>query len=113
MSGVFLASYDEDTEYQLDIIKKLGRFMWEWFHHPKKQNENPKKMCWILVLKMILLGTYFTEQVPFQHVLLHGLIRDKDGKKMSKSLGNGVEPDELIAKYGCDSLRLFLLENNI
>ena len=61
---------------------------------------------------MILLGTYFTDQVPFQQVLLHGLIRDKYGKKMSKSLGNGVEPDELIAKYGCDSLRLFLLENN-
>ena len=61
---------------------------------------------------MILLGIYFTGQVPFQQVLLHGLIRDKSGKKMSKSLGNGVEPDELIAKYGCDSLRLFLLENN-
>lgn len=64
------------------------------------------------VLKMILLGTYFTGQVPLQQILLHGLIRDKHGKKMSKSLGNGVEPDELIAKYGCDSLRLFLLENN-
>jgi valyl-tRNA synthetase len=65
------------------------------------------------VLKMILLGTYFTDQVPFQQILLHGLIRDKHGKKMSKSLGNGVEPDMLIEKYGCDSLRLFLLENNI
>ncbi|MCE8163993.1 MAG: valine--tRNA ligase [Candidatus Moeniiplasma glomeromycotorum] len=65
------------------------------------------------VLKMILLGTYFTGQVPFKQILLHGLIRDKYGKKMSKSLGNGVEPDELIAKYGCDSLRLFLLENNV
>ncbi|CAJ0848617.1 4001_t:CDS:2 [Entrophospora sp. SA101] len=65
------------------------------------------------ILKMILLGTYFTGQVPFQQVLLHGLIRDKYGKKMSKSLGNGVEPDELVKKYGCDSLRLFLLENNI
>ena len=62
---------------------------------------------------MILLGTYFTGRVPFKQVLLHGLIRDKYGKKMSKSLGNGVEPDELIEKYGCDSLRLFLLENNV
>ncbi|CAG8456703.1 27242_t:CDS:2 [Gigaspora margarita] len=51
--------------------------------------------------------------VPFQQVLLHGLIRDKYGKKMSKSLGNGVEPEVLIEKYGCDSLRLFLLENNV
>jgi valyl-tRNA synthetase len=62
---------------------------------------------------MILLGTYFTGKVPFQQVLLHGLIRDKNGKKMSKSLGNGVEPDKLIKKYGCDSLRLFLLESNV
>jgi len=62
---------------------------------------------------MILLGTYFTGKVPFKQVLLHGLIRDKYGKKMSKSLGNGVEPDELIKKYGCDSLRLFFCQNNI
>jgi valyl-tRNA synthetase len=62
---------------------------------------------------MILLGAYFTGQVPFQQILLHGLIRDEQGRKMSKSLGNGVEPEEIIEKYGCDSLRLFLLENNI
>ncbi|WNE40034.1 MAG: Valine--tRNA ligase [Mycoplasmataceae bacterium] len=64
------------------------------------------------VLKMILLGIYFTDKVPFKEVLVHGLIRDKNGKKMSKSLGNGVEPEELIKKYGTDSLRIFLLENN-
>ena len=62
---------------------------------------------------MILLGTYFTGKTPFRQVLLHGLIRDKYGKKMSKSLGNGIEPETIIEKYGCDSLRLFLLENNI
>ncbi|CAG8732153.1 5455_t:CDS:2, partial [Ambispora leptoticha] len=50
--------------------------------------------------------TYFAGKVPFQQVLLHGLIRDKYGKKMSKSLGNGVDPEELITKYGCDSLHL-------
>ena len=62
---------------------------------------------------MILLGTYFTGQVPFQQILFHGLIRDEKGRKMSKSLGNGIEPEEIIQKYGSDSLRLFLLENNI
>ncbi|RHZ36398.1 class I tRNA ligase family protein [endosymbiont GvMRE of Glomus versiforme] len=65
------------------------------------------------VLKMILLSYYFTNQPSFQNVYLHGLIRDSQGRKMSKSLGNGVEPEEIIEKYGTDSLRLFLLENNI
>jgi valyl-tRNA synthetase len=62
---------------------------------------------------MILLGTYFSNKAPFKQIILHGLVRDKRGKKMSKSLGNGVEPDDLVSKYGCDSLRLFFLENSI
>ncbi|CAJ0762088.1 14250_t:CDS:2 [Entrophospora sp. SA101] len=62
---------------------------------------------------MILLGYYFTNQPSFQNIYLHGLIRDSQGRKMSKSLGNGVEPEEIIKKYGADSLRLFILENNI
>src|SRR4051812_17179377 len=62
---------------------------------------------------MILLGYYFTNKPSFQNIYLHGLIRDSQGRKMSKSLGNGVEPEEIIEKYGADSLRLFLLENNI
>jgi valyl-tRNA synthetase len=62
---------------------------------------------------MLLLGYYFTGQSSFQNIYLHGLIRDNQGRKMSKSLGNGVEPEEIIEKYGADSLRLFLLENQI
>ena len=62
---------------------------------------------------MIILCFYFTKEIPFHQVIFHGLIRDEKGKKMSKSLGNGIEPDEIISEYGCDSLRLFLLQNNI
>jgi valyl-tRNA synthetase len=62
---------------------------------------------------MVLLGYYFTEKAIFKNVYLHGLIKDKEGKKMSKSLGNGVDPEEIIEKYGTDSLRLFLLGNNV
>ncbi|MFP3490131.1 class I tRNA ligase family protein, partial [Staphylococcus sp. SIMBA_130] len=50
----------------------------------------------------------FTEQRPFNDVLIHGLVRDSEGRKMSKSLGNGVDPMDVIEKYGADSLRFFL-----
>jgi len=64
------------------------------------------------VARMIFQGRYFTKQDPFKDVLLHGLIRDKNGVKMSKSLGNGVDPMDVIAEYGVDALRYFLTTNS-
>ena len=60
------------------------------------------------VSRMIFQGIEFTGERPFKDVLIHGLVRDSEGRKMSKSLGNGVDPMEVIAKYGADSLRYFL-----
>ncbi|MGD6816739.1 valine--tRNA ligase [Metabacillus sp. 84] len=60
------------------------------------------------VSRMIFQGLEFTEQRPFKDVLIHGLVRDDQGRKMSKSLGNGVDPMEVIGQYGADSLRYFL-----
>ncbi|APH04210.1 valine--tRNA ligase [Bacillus weihaiensis] len=60
------------------------------------------------VSRMIFQGLEFTEQRPFKDVLIHGLVRDEQGRKMSKSLGNGVDPMEVIDQYGADSLRFFL-----
>lgn len=60
------------------------------------------------VNRMTFQGLHFTNQRPFKDCLIHGLIRDKEGRKMSKSLGNGVDPMEVAEKYGCDSLRFFL-----
>lgn len=60
------------------------------------------------VSRMIMQGIEFTGSRPFDKVLLHGLIRDQYGKKMSKSLGNGVDPLDVIEKYGVDALRYFL-----
>lgn len=60
------------------------------------------------VSRMIFQGLEFTEKRPFADVYIHGLVRDAEGRKMSKSLGNGVDPMEVIEKYGADSLRYFL-----
>jgi valyl-tRNA synthetase len=64
------------------------------------------------VARMIFQGRAFTEKDPFHDVLIHGLIRDKNGKKMSKSLGNGVDPMDVINTYGVDALRYFLATNS-
>ncbi|MCI9233312.1 MAG: valine--tRNA ligase [Bacilli bacterium] len=60
------------------------------------------------VCRMVFQGLEFTGKRPFKDVLIHGLVRDKMGRKMSKSLGNGVDPMDVIEKYGADSLRFFL-----
>ena len=60
------------------------------------------------VNRMTFQGLHFTDTRPFRDTLIHGLIRDKQGRKMSKSLGNGVDPMDVIEEYGCDSLRYFL-----
>ena len=60
------------------------------------------------VCRMVFQSLEFTQKRPFKDCLIHGLIRDKEGRKMSKSLGNGVDPMDVIEEYGCDSLRYFL-----
>ena len=60
------------------------------------------------VNRMTFQGLHFTDKRPFKDCLIHGLIRDKIGRKMSKSLGNGIDPMDVIKEYGCDSLRFFL-----
>ena len=64
------------------------------------------------VARMIFSGCEHTKQPPFHTVLIHGLVRDDKGHKMSKSLGNGIDPLEIIDKYGCDALRFNLITGN-
>jgi valyl-tRNA synthetase len=64
------------------------------------------------VVRMVFSGLEFTEQLPFDTVLIHGLVRDSEGRKMSKSLGNGIDPLEVIEKYGSDALRFSLITGN-
>lgn len=64
------------------------------------------------VIRMVFSGYAYTGKAPFHTVLFHGLIRDSQGRKMSKSLGNGIDPLEIIEKYGADALRITLVTGN-
>ena len=64
------------------------------------------------VIRMVFSGYEYTGQSPFKDVLIHGLVRDEQGRKMSKSLGNGIDPLEVIDQYGADALRLTLVTGN-
>ncbi len=64
------------------------------------------------VARMIFSGCEHAQKTPFHTVLIHGLVRDDQGRKMSKSLGNGIDPLEIIEKYGCDALRMNMVTGN-
>ena len=64
------------------------------------------------VIRMVFSALEQTGETPFHHVLIHGLVRDSQGRKMSKSLGNGIDPLEVIDKYGADALRYTLITGN-
>lgn len=77
--------------------------------HPTQVLETGYDIIFFWVARMILMTTYMTGQVPFEKVYLHGLVRDKQGRKMSKSLGNGIDPIAMIDTYGADALRLSMV----
>ena len=64
------------------------------------------------VIRMVFSALYVLDEVPFSHVFIHGLVRDSEGRKMSKSLGNGIDPLEIIDTYGADALRFTLATGN-
>lgn len=78
-------------------------------YHPTSVLETGYDILFFWVARMILMTTYLTGQIPFKNVYLHGLVRDDKGKKMSKSLGNIIDPLDMIEKYGADATRLSLI----
>lgn len=77
--------------------------------HPTAVLETGYDILFFWVARMILMSTYALGEVPFKNVYLHGLVRDEQGRKMSKSLGNILDPLDLIPKYGTDAVRLSLV----
>lgn len=90
-----------------DYLQKgeLARF------YPNSVMETGGDILYAWVAKMIMLGLYATDTIPFKHVYLHGLVLDEHGQKMSKSKGNVINPMELIAEYGSDALRLGIISS--
>lgn len=78
-------------------------------YHPTSVLETGSDILFFWVARMILMSTYLLGEVPFRTVYLHGLVRDDQGRKMSKSLGNTIDPLDMIEKYGTDAVRLSLL----
>ncbi len=78
-------------------------------YHPTTVLETGYDILFFWVARMILMSTYLLGQVPFQTVYLHGLVRDGQGRKISKSLGNNIDPVNMIEKYGADAVRMALI----
>lgn len=78
-------------------------------YHPTTMLETGSDILFFWVARMILMSTYLIGEVPFKTVYLHGLVRDTKGRKISKSLGNNIDPLDMIAKYGADAVRMSLV----
>ena len=78
-------------------------------YHPTTVLETGYDILFFWVARMILMTTYNLGEIPFKTVFLHGMVKDDKGRKMSKSLGNGIDPLDMIKKYGTDATRLSLI----
>ncbi|MDZ7611709.1 MAG: class I tRNA ligase family protein [Candidatus Moranbacteria bacterium] len=81
-------------------------------YHPTQMLETGYEILTLWVSRMIMMSLFALQEIPFEKVYLHGMVLDKEGKKMSKSKGNGIDPVEMIDKYGADAMRLSLLIGN-
>ena len=77
-------------------------------YHPTSLIAPGYEILFFWVARMILMSTYCTGQIPFKNVYIHGIVRDKNGEKFSKSKGNGINPIDVINEYGADALRMAL-----
>lgn len=98
-------------QWPFATLQALGGDAFETFY-PTAMMETGYDILFFWVARMMMLGLYVTGNVPFKDVYLHGLIRDKDKQKMSKSKGNVVDPLGVVEQYGADALRMALIVGN-
>lgn len=77
--------------------------------YPTHMMETGYDILFFWVVRMVMMGLWFTDEPPFETIYLHGLVRDEHGRKMSKTLGNVIDPLEIVGEYGADALRFTLL----
>jgi len=89
-------------------LQSISKEHFDYFY-PTSVMETGYDILRAWVSRMIMVGYYETKQIPFEHVFLHGMVRDSKGQKMSKSKGNVINPLDMIEKYGADALRAALI----
>jgi len=95
-------------QWPFATLKSWGEKDFEYFY-PTSVMETGYDILPFWVLRMLMLGLYVTGKVPFENILLHGLVRDKEGQKISKSKGNVIDPQDMANKYGADAVRMSLI----
>ncbi|MCQ2792294.1 MAG: valine--tRNA ligase [Bacilli bacterium] len=118
-----MSNYHQDEDV-LDTWFSSALWPFSTLNWPNTNNEDYKRyfptslmvtgydLIFFWVSRMVFQSLEFTKEPPFKQILIHGLIRDNKGRKMSKTLGNGIDPFEVIERYGVDALRYFLTTNS-
>jgi len=96
------------AQWPYATLKTIGEEMYRFFYPTSVMETGYDILPW-WVARMIMIGYFATKQVPFKTVFLHGLVRDRQGQKMSKSKGNVINPMQMIERYGADALRASLV----
>jgi valyl-tRNA synthetase len=98
------------TQWPYSVLGGVGSKDYKEFY-PTNVMETGRDILFFWVARMVMMCIYTTGKVPFSKVYLHGLVLDKEGQKQSKSKGNGIDPKDMIDKYGTDALRLSLVSS--
>ncbi|MEK7094896.1 MAG: class I tRNA ligase family protein [Patescibacteria group bacterium] len=105
-----IAEYPGTGEFVARVLGSDGKINTDFAEfHPTTVLETGRDIIFFWVARMILMSTYVLGEIPFRYVYMHGMVRDDEGRKISKSLGNNIDPVDMADKYGADATRLSLV----
>lgn len=110
-NGIF---FDDETNLSQEFLNTISSFKTDFdTYYPTQTMTTAKEIFYLWVVRMITLGMYFAGEIPFENVVITPTVLDDKGKKMSKSLGNGLKPEDAIDSFSSDSLRLGMMSGMI